>query len=521
MITSCVIGVPEIDASLVEEAHELDKSTVNRSNIAFSRLSIKIAKQLLSSSPTLEALESKYMELATAWNDPESAKPPFCCVEGAKYAIDALKISLIKGEGHVMITVPFYCEFERGMPASDENPNGEESPIQKVEEVLFLLSFNDKISMDIVFVNDVIAEKKDDKDGGSTALFKKSILAYMASKDLQVDLEKAEGSNVDEDFDNFKALNGQLRVIFTSCEAAASKGSSYESAHERRKRLENRDADGTLRERKGGAVLTGMELDIPVIFADKPQRVIRCLVDGDSAHPIGSFVGDAAYSILELGNTAYLGNLKHASTCISVAGEESGGGSVGTQAKVQNRKIMFSGFIVPFLFPELAIKYKYTGTTQLPIKAFRGDINFCKAKLPTVQPNVDLGMLALLCSFLDINRGSIDSGPVTIRDNIASSTMTTSDLNSEWTKTYGPIFTSAVRLCRDFKPAEFKKLPSWLTSFIENMELKHYVGLFSEEAVGNADVVAFFEIMKEYNTAADRAEVLEKLKASLDKIFAT
>lgn len=515
-----VIACTKIDASLVEEADKLDKSSLNRSNIEFSRLSIKIAKQLLSSSPTLEALESKYMELASAWNDPEAAKPPFCCVEGVKYAIDAMKVSLIKERGHVMITVPFYCEFERGIPASDENPNGEDSPIQKVEEVLFLLSFNNKISMDFIFVNDVIAEKKDDKDGGSAALFKKSILAYMAFKDLQVNLEKAEGLN-DEDFDSFTALDGQLRVIFTSCEAAASKGSSYESADERRKRLENRDAYGKLRERKGGAVLTGMELDIPGIFADKPQRVIRCLVDGDSAHPVGSFVGDAAYSILELGNTAYLGNLKHPSTCVSVVGEESGGGSAGTQAKVQNRKLMFSGFIVPFLFPELTLKYKYTGTTQLPIKAFRGDINFCKAKLPTVQPNVDLGMLALLCSFLNTNGGSIDSGPVTIRDNIASSTMTTSDLYSEWTKTYGPIFTSAVALCRDLKPAEFERLPSWLTAFIENMELKHYTTLFSEEAVGNADVVALFATMKEYRTATDPAAVLDKLKASIDKIFAT
>jgi hypothetical protein len=274
-----------------------------------------------------------------------------------------------------------------------------------------------------------------------------------------------------------------------------------------------------LRERKGGAVLAGMEVDLPADFADRPRRVIRCLVDGDSAHPVGSFVGDAAHSILELESTAYLGNLKHANTVVSIVGEEGGGGSASTQARVQNRKLMFSGFIVPFLFPELTLKYKYTGTTQLPVKAFRGDIDFSKAKLPTVQPNVDLGMLALLCSYLNANGGTIDSGPVSIRDNIASSTMTTSDLCSEWTKTYGPIFTSAVALCRDLKPTEYEQLPTWLTSFIENMSLQHYTTLFGDDAVDNPDVVALFATMSEFRDAPDRAAILQKLKGSFDNVF--
>jgi hypothetical protein len=214
-------------------------------------------------------------------------------------------------------------------------------------------------------------------------------------------------------------LDGRLRISFTSVGGEAAKGSAFESAEEKTKRLENRGEDGKLRERKGGAVLSGLEIPIVEKFADKPKRVIRCLVDGDSAHPVGSFIGDAAYSVLQLGNTAYLGNLKDPSTCISIVGAESGGGSDATQARVQNRKLFFSGFTVPFLFPELTIKYKYTGTTQLPVKAIRGDINFAEAKLPTVQPNVDLGILALVISYLNKNGGTIDSGPVTIRDNIA------------------------------------------------------------------------------------------------------
>lgn len=59
-----------------------------------------------------------------------------------------------------------------------------------------------------------------------------------------------------------------------------------------------------------------------------------------------------------------------------------------------------------------------------------------------------------------------------------SASVTTSDLSAEWTKTYGPIFTSAVGLARKLKPADFASLPGWLTAFIEGMELKHYTTLF-------------------------------------------
>merc|ERR1712216_996422 len=137
--------------------------------------------------------------------------------------------------------------------------------------------------------------------------------------------------------------------------------------------------------------------------------------------------------------------------------------------------------------------YKYMGTVQLPVKAICGDVDFEAAKLTTVQPNVDLGILALVCSTLNSAGGTIDSGPVTIRDNIASSTMTTSDLGAEWTKTYGPIFTSSVGLCRTLKPDDFAALPTWLTTLIEGMELKHYTALFSDDALGNSDVVELFE----------------------------
>jgi hypothetical protein len=509
-----------IEPSLLEEATELDNSPLNRSNIAFSRLSMKIARSLLNSKPSLEGLEGKFSELALAFKSHSPTEtPPFCCVEGVKYAINAKKVSLIQEEGHVMITVPFYCEFERGRPATDANPNGEESPIQKIEEALFLLSFNDKISMDLIFVNDTIAEKKDEKDGGSALLFKQSLLKFVEQAKLKISIVKQKDrSDNEDDFDSFSTLNERLCVTFTSCEEEAIKGSYYESPDTKRKRFENRGPDGKLRERKGGAVLAGMEMEYPHTVKN-PKRVIRCLVDGDSAHPVASFIGDAAYSIFSKGHTAYLGNLKHADTVISVAGEDGGGGSDSTQARVQNRKLFFSGFIVPFLFPELSLKYQYTGTTQLPIKAFRGNINFAKAKLTTVQPNVDLGMLALLCFYLNTDGGSIDSGSITIRDNIASSTMTSSDLKSEWTKTYGPIFTSAVGLCRDYKPTEFEQLPSWLTSFIENMELIHYATLFGDDSTSNPDVIILFTTMKEFLKAKDRAAVLQKLKAKIDKIF--
>lgn len=492
------------DKAHIEKATDLDKSDTNRSNIKFSNLSMEIARKLLASSPALDSLEKKYVELAKAWN--KGPKPPFCCVEGVKYAIDGLKFGSIAEAGHVVICVPFYMEFERGTPATAENPNGEESPIQKLTEAMFLIEFSKNMSIDLIFINDSIAEKKDDKDGGSPALFMRAIEEYCSAN--KVTSQKGENGTT-------TLLDERLRISFTSVGGEAAKGSAFESAEEKTKRLENRGEDGKLRERKGGAVLSGLEIPIVEKFADKPKRVIRCLVDGDSAHPVGSFIGDAAYSVLQLGNTAYLGNLKDPSTCISIVGAESGGGSDATQARVQNRKLFFSGFTVPFLFPELTIKYKYTGTTQLPVKAIRGDINFAEAKLPTVQPNVDLGILALVISYLNKNGGTIDSGPVTIRDNIASSTMTTSDLGAEWTKTYGPIFTSAVGLCRTLKPDDFAKLPEWLTKFIEGMQLKHYEILFGDTS--SAEVDALFAKMKSFRDAADRAAVLDELKGCFEK----
>lgn len=492
------------DKAHIEKATDLDKSDTNRSNIKFSNLSMEIARKLLASSPALDSLEKKYVELAKAWN--KGPKPPFCCVEGVKYAIDGLKFGSIAEAGHVVICVPFYMEFERGTPATAENPNGEESPIQKLTEAMFLIELSKNMSIDLIFINDSIAEKKDDKDGGSPALFMKAIEEYCSAS--KVTSQKGENGTT-------TLLDGRLRISFTSVGGEAAKGSAFESAEEKTKRLENRGEDGKLRERKGGAVLSGLEIPIVEKFADKPKRVIRCLVDGDSAHPVGSFIGDAAFSVLQLGNTAYLGNLKDPSTCISIVGAESGGGSDATQARVQNRKLFFSGFTVPFLFPELTIKYKYTGTTQLPVKAIRGDINFAEAKLPTVQPNVDLGILALVISYLNKNGGTIDSGPVTIRDNIASSTMTTSDLGAEWTKTYGPIFTSAVGLCRTLKSDDFAKLPEWLTKFIEGMQLKHYEILFGDTS--SAEVDALFAKMKSFRDAADRAAVLDELKGCFEK----
>ena len=269
------------------------------------------------------------------------------------------------------------------VPATADNPNGEESPIQKIDEIAFLLGargpelepstagsasspahirppfdpplraqYSTTMSVVLIFINDSIAEKKDEKDGGSAKLFKKALIEYTKEKGLPITLTGPE-----DDFESFVAFDGLLTVRFTSVGAEAAKGSPFESAEDKTKRLENRGPDGKLRERKGGAVLSGVEMALPEAFVDKPTRAIRCLVDGDSAHPIGSFIGDAAYSILELGHTAYLGNLKSAHTCVSIVGADAGGGDAGTQARVQNRKLFFSGFIVPFLFPELTLKY--------------------------------------------------------------------------------------------------------------------------------------------------------------------
>lgn len=502
----------------VKTSTDLDKSNANRTNITYSRLAQQVAVHLLTKSSLkdlgdkekLEALEKTYKDLATEWTT-SATKPGFSIVEGVKYAINALKFSMIQDEGHVVLSVPFFKEFERGADASDDNPNGEASPIQKFEELVFLCKYNSKVSITIIFVNDALAEKKDENPS-SVTLFKESIAKFAESSGL-VEKQSAE-------FETLSVLDGQLTVQFTSVEAEVAKGSACETPEEKRKRMENRSEAGKLQERKGGAVLTGMEIALGKGFDAKPTRALRILLDGDSTIGVGAFVGEAAYSILQSGSTCYLANMKDALTCISYQPAEEGApvDDSATQARVQNRKLFFSGFTVPFLFPEILSKYKYKGTTQLPAKAFRGDIDFMKAKLPTVQPNVDLGCLALTVSYLNANGGSIESGPITIKDNVASSTMTTSDLKAEWDKTYGPIFVSAVGLCRTLKPTDFAALPGWLTTFIESMKLIHYTTLFGDP---NPDVDALFTTMKKFkeSSGADRDAVLEGIKADLKKLF--
>ena len=106
--------------ALVVEATELDKSDTNRSNVNFSYLSQRIAKAVLETKPSLDDLEKRYEALATKWNE-GTEKPPFCVVEGVKYAIDATKWAAIAEPGNVTVCVPFYMEFERGVPATAES----------------------------------------------------------------------------------------------------------------------------------------------------------------------------------------------------------------------------------------------------------------------------------------------------------------------------------------------------------------------------------------------------------------
>jgi len=139
-----------------------------------------------------------------------------------------------------------------------------------------------------------------------------------------------------------------------------------------------------------------------------------------------------------------------------------------------------------------------------------------------VQPNVDLGLLACTVTHLNSEGGTIESGPVTLRDNIASSTMTTSDLSSEWNKTYGPIFTSAPVLCEKLKPEffeSFKDETSQLVKFIKGMQLDHYLVLFGENT--SPQVAELFKTMKTFRGAddAERANILKQIKAQNDGIF--
>jgi len=164
------------------------------------------------------------------------------------------------------------------------------------------------------------------------------------------------------------------------------------------------------------------------------------------------------------------------------------------------------------------LKYKYNGTIQVPLKAFRGDIDFARACLPTVEPNVDLGVLTLLVTYLNEHGGSLDSGAVTIRDNLATSKMTTSNLSEEWTKVYGPIMTSAAGLCRKLAPDYFAKLPVWLCNFLEGMEVSHYLALFGDTPT--VEVERIFAAVRKFRPAIHNVCVPAELEGLLCAIHA-
>ena len=244
-----------------------------------------------------------------------------------------------------------------------------------------------------------------------------------------------------------------------------------------RVRFEERSKTGKILERKGGAVVAALERGVDSFRAEyKLERIVNVSSDADRAFPEAAWLGDATHAILQQGKIAYLADLKSKDTLSIVTATEEVD-DILTKTKVMRRKQFLSGFLIPIFFPELNLVHNYTGTTQLPAKAFSGTVNFTERKLGTMRTNVDLGLITTALGFAAQQGKKFGFGPLISIENTASSTMTMADLTAEWEKTYGPIFVTVPDLLLDEKG---KKEYGWLVEFLRGMGLKEYEKLFTD-----------------------------------------
>ena len=101
--------------------------------------------------------------------------------------------------------------------------------------------------------------------------------------------------------------------------------------------------------------------------------------DADRALLEAAWLGDATHAILQQGKIAYLADLKSKDT-LSIVTTTEEVDDILTKTKVLRRKQILSGFLIPIFFPELNLVHNYTGTTQLPAKAFSGTVNLISLK---------------------------------------------------------------------------------------------------------------------------------------------
>lgn len=475
---------------LLDESKKLEESTLNRTNIEFTRKAIDLAK-LLETNTQFERTEE--IENLAVY------KIAMLMVENKR------KLKQVNELIHLRLVVPYFKEFSRFGKYSEENPNGEEAVVQKLLELEYIFEGTQHI-VDLLYVNDSVGEKKDTNDAGESS---ESIL-WQSIAELTSEPNSHPYTNKSATLKS----NPNIRISTTSIEEQIiARGNNVET----RARFESR-VDGKITERKGGAVLAGLEIP----WEDDGSRHISAFTDGDAAHMVATFLGDAIFQIVNERKQAYLANLRAVETFIcrerhgSVIGEPDNNSvisQISTAERVQRRKLFLSGFLMRVFFGELKSKYGYTGTTNLPAKVFDADaIDFSELALNTVGVNVDVGIItALLNHFNQTNyEKTIGSGPLVMRENISSSTMTLDDIASEFSKVYGPIFKTVVTkwlenntdMINDDISMQLKRD---IAELIQKLDFEGYNKLFVE--VGNVHASALFNLIE--NSAQGEIELNE------------
>jgi len=416
----------------------------------------------------------------------------FVDAESYAFARNRIKILELDTPAFARVCITYFKEMQgenigRMYPQSITNQNGEDSIWEILNDVYFLVN-NSKLTVEVLFINDVIGEKQEDAHYDSAEVTRDIAARFVKNYH---GVQTTYGYQIDN-----------IHLRFVTLQEIA-------SLHNQIVRFEDRDPDtGKIRERKGGGVLAGLETpELEYSTQILADRKLKVCMDADRAYKVGTFLGDAVHAIVTQHATAYLADLNHADT-INTAG--------GTRGK---RKIFFSGLVVQTLFPDLTQKYHYTGTTQVPAKAFGWDME--TKDVYQVRPNIDLALINAALHFAKYTDRDIAHGPVINIDNAASSTMSMSDTVSEWEKTYGPIFQDAGTL------AEANGLDHWLVTVMKDMTYDQYTRLFyasSHSAAIIAKNAELFEaidaLIMTRNANQDTGNYEIKTRQLLDELFA-
>lgn len=517
---------PEFLSNLTAKALSLESSVNgNMLHPQVTELAREIAKSLQTF--PLQELECFYQLKLKEYREPASKSNPipYSLLAGIKFAVNRAKIQQITEPGLIVVNIPYFKEVHRAFPPSSAHPVGEDAPIQKLKDVLFLIE-SSKLSADVVYMNDSISEKAESSnlDENTPYIYRFRLLEYLAARKeefpcvrvLSAGNETAFAPDVLTDSKRLTEISeirlheGRLRFVFTSLEEHVS-NSKDPSA---RVRFEERSKAGKILERKGGAVVAALERGLDSFrLGYKLERVVNVSSDADRAFPEAAWLGDAAHAILQQGKIAYLADLKSKDTLSIVTATEEVEDLL-TKTKVLRRKQFLSGFLIPIFFPELNSVHNYTGTTQLPAKAFSGTVDFAQRRLGTMRTNVDLGLITTGLAFAAQQGKKFGFGPLISIENTASSTMTMADLTAEWEKTYGPIFVTVPDLLLNEKG---QKEYGWLVEFLRGMSLKEYEKLFTD--LKDENVKEVFGLIQMNAGKPYSQETVEKIKNLLKVIL--